>query len=277
VTGASTGIGYATVLELLRFEDNFVFGSVRKPDDAARLQAEFGERFMPLIFDVTDTAQIQAAADIVRERVGDAGLYGLINNAGVAVAGPLMHIDLGEVRRQFEINVFGVLAVTQAFLPLLGASMDAPHPPGRIVNVSSVSGSIVYPFLGPYAASKHALEAFSTALRRELLLYGIDVVVVAAGSVNTPIWDKAEELDIEAYKATDYGEFLTEIQKTRVEMGRQGMPAERVAQTIRVALEIEKPKTRYVLTNNWWFGWILPRWVPARTFDRLIGRQLGVR
>jgi NAD(P)-dependent dehydrogenase (short-subunit alcohol dehydrogenase family) len=198
-----------------------------------------------------------------------------VNNAGIAVAGPLMHVTPEELRRQFEVNVFGTLAVTQAFLPLLGARRDAPHPPGRIVNISSVSGHIAYPFMGPYAASKHALEAISDALRRELLLYGVDVIVVAPGSVSTPIWDKAEQQYGGHAPGTDYDEAGLKFLETASKLGREAMPVERVSRTVMLALETPKPKARYILSNNRLLGWLVPRWMPTRMYDRIIGARLG--
>ena len=276
ITGASTGIGYATASELIQ-QDYHVFGSVRKAVDAERLQAELGENFTPLLFDVTDAAAIDAAAEQVETVIGDDNLFGLVNNAGIAVAGPLMHLPLEELRQQFEVNLFGLVAVTQAFLPLLGAYQDAPEPRGRIINISSVGGRIAYPFLGPYAASKHALEGLSDSLRRELLLYGIDVILIEPGSVRTPIWDKAEQLDVDRYADTDYAVSAAKMQKTLVDLGRQGLPAEKISAIIRQALESPKPKARYVIANNFLVGWLLPQWLPTRWFDKMLGRSLDLR
>lgn len=277
ITGASTGIGYATVRELIDHEYH-VFGSVRKAADAERLQEAFGESFTPLLFDVTDAPAIQAAVEQVRTALGEEdNLVGLVNNAGVAVAGPLMHLPVAELRQQFEVNLFGLVAVTQAFLPLLGARPDTTVMPGRIINLSSVSGRIAYPFMGPYAASKHALEGLSDSLRRELMLYGIDVILIEPGSVRTPIWDKAEQLDINRYANTDYVAVLEKMQKTMVDLGRQGLAPEKIAFTIRLALESPKPKPRYTIANNYWVGWWLPQWLPTRWFDRMLAINLGLK
>ncbi len=162
ITGVSSGIGFDGARYLVE-RGWHVFGSVRRTADGERVRAELGEGFTPLFFDVTDEGAIKTAAGQVSERIGETGLWGLVNNAGIAVPGPLMHLPLEEFRQQLEINVTGQLAVTQAFLPLLGVRKNASHPPGRIVNISSVSGRIAYPFLGPFAASKHALEALSDA------------------------------------------------------------------------------------------------------------------
>jgi NAD(P)-dependent dehydrogenase (short-subunit alcohol dehydrogenase family) len=276
ITGASTGIGYAAAAELAR-HGYHVFGNVRKPSDAERLQLALGDNFTPLIFDVTDQTAVQAAARQVETRIGAGGLAGLVNNAGIAVAGPLIRLTWDELYQQFAVNLFGLLAVTQAFLPLLGAYKFAPHPPGRIVNISSVSGRIAYPFLGPYAASKHALEGLSDSLRRELIVYGIDVIVIQPGAVRTPIWDKAEHLNPDLYSETDYNAVLAKMQKAAVARGRQGMPPEKVAGVIRLALEHPRPNARYALPESWLFGWLLPRWLPTRWFDRLVAHQLGLK
>lgn len=275
ITGVSSGIGYAAALELAG-RGYHVFGSVRREGDAARLQAALGERFTPLLFDVTDADAIGRAAEQVATALGSGGLAGLVNNAGIAVSGPLMHVRPDDVRRQFEVNVVGVVAVTQAFLPLLGARPNPGHPPGRIVNVGSVSGRIAYPFIGPYAASKHALEALSDSLRRELLLFGVDVILIEPGSVVTPIWDKAEQEDYSHYMDTAYGPILRRFSKAAVRRGRNGMPVERVARTIAAALEHPRPRARYPLINHRISGWWLPRFLPARWFDRIVARMLGV-
>jgi NAD(P)-dependent dehydrogenase (short-subunit alcohol dehydrogenase family) len=253
-----------------------VFGSVRKQADGERVQGELGEQFTPLLFDVTDEGAVATADSQVSQTVGSNGLAGLVNNAGIAVAGPLMYLPLEDFRRQMEVNLLGQLAVTQKFLPLLGAVLNAPHPPGRIINISSVSGKVVYPFMGPYAASKHALEAISDALRRELLIFGIDVIVIGPGSVQTPIWDKAQELDIEPYSETPYKEMMEGMKKVFVRQGKSGIPVEKVSEVIFEALTKEKPKTRYAIARKLLSGWLLPRYLPARMFDNMVAKRLGI-
>jgi NAD(P)-dependent dehydrogenase (short-subunit alcohol dehydrogenase family) len=277
ITGVSTGIGYAAAAALAA-DGYHVFGSVRREADGLRLQQELGDGcFTPLLFDVTDETAVRAAAAEVAEAVDGRGLAGLVNNAGIAVPGPLMHLPPAEFRHQLEVNLVAVLGVTQAFLPLLGAQRNPPptHPPGRIVNVSSVSGHITYPFMVAYAASKHGLEALSDGLRRELMIYGIDVIVVAPGKVQTPIWGKAEEVGLTQFAATDYAPVLAGLQKMIVQSGRSGMPVARVTGAIRAALEHPRPKSRYILARKWFSGWFLPRWLPDRWFDRIIARRVG--
>lgn len=276
ITGVSSGIGYATAQELVTYGYQ-VFGSVRNAEDAERVRADLGLAFHPLILDVTDAESLQAAVQEVTEYMEGDHLVGLINNAGIAVAGPLMHIDLDDLRYQLEVNVVGMVAATQAFLPLLGARPNPPEPPGRIINLSSVSGHTAYPFLAPYAASKYAVEALSDGLRRELMLYGIDVIVMVLGAVQTPLWDRPEhQALLDRFAATDYAESAAKMYEMATRSGREGMPVEKVALAIRLALEASTPKARYVLANNWWLGWLLPRRLPTRLMDWAIAKQLGL-
>jgi len=276
ITGVSTGIGKASVLELLK-RGFYVFGSVRNLSDAENLKAEFGSNFTPLIFDVTDRQAINSAAAIVKDITGSSGLSALINNAGIGLGAPLMHQSIDEIRYYFEVNVLGVISVTQAFLPMLGAQRNSPYKPGRIINLSSVSGKFAYPFLGAYAASKHALEAISDALRRELMIYGIDVIVIEPGSVKTEIWDKVERQDYNLYSNTDYGNILNKFRKTVLETGRKGMPPFLIAHTVRKAIETKHPKTRYPLPNSWLTGWLLPSILPDRIIDWVIAKAVGLK
>lgn len=275
ITGASTGIGYDAARYLIE-RGYHVFGSVRKQTDADRVQAALGERFTPLLLDVTDEAAVETAVSQIQQIVGKNGLYGLVNNAGIAVGGPLMHLTLDEMRFQLEVNVIGVLAVTQACLPLLGAGKDSPYPPGRIVNVSSVSGRTSYPFFGAYAASKHALEAMTDALRREMSIYGIKVIGVNPGPIQTPIWDKAEEVDPTPFLGTDYEAALLYAQKFAIERGRRGLPVAAVSKVIARALESKRPYARYPVVRNRLTGWTIPQWLPDRLVDVIVNRMLKI-
>ena len=276
VTGVSTGIGLATA-RVLATHGVHIFGSVRRFADADRLRAELGERFTPLLFDVTDVAAINAAVPIVAERLGGATLFGLVNNAGIAVGGPLIHQPLDEVRRHLEVNTVGALATVQAFAPLLGTDRVRTGKPGRIINVSSVAGRISAPFLGAYAASKRALEGMSHSLRRELVLYGIDVIIINPGSVATPIWDKAESTDATRYAATDYAPFLQRFLQSALRSGRAGLPAEAVGEAVWTALTARRPRTFYPVVRRRLMNWTIPLALPARVIDRLIAKRLGVR
>jgi len=275
VTGASSGIGRATAEHLLQ-RGHGVFGSVRRDEDARRLRSELGERFTPLLFDVTDPKKIQAAAAEVQRAVAPGNLTALVNNAGFVCVGPLAQVPIDQVRRELEVNVLGLLQVTQAFLPALGMRLGAPHPRGRVVNIGSVSGRIAYPFMGPYAASKHAVEALSDALRRELLMYGIDVVVIEPGTVKTPIVEKTT-VQLDAYRDTDYAAALGQLHEGEVRDRLLGaMPVERVTRIIVKAIEHPSPRARYPIPGSWLMGWVLPRLIPARLLDRIVTRRLGI-
>jgi NAD(P)-dependent dehydrogenase (short-subunit alcohol dehydrogenase family) len=275
VTGVSTGIGRATATVLAN-RGFHVFGSVRKPADAEHLAQALGERFSPLVFDVTDESAVQAAAMQVRARLAGATLAGLVNNAGVAVAGPLSHLPVAELRRQLEVNLVGPVIVTQAFLPLLGTEAGLSGARGRIVNISSVGGRIGAPFLAPYVASKHGLEGLSESLRRELLYYGIDVIIVAPGHVATPIWDKAEDVDIGPYEQLEIAPVLKRFRDFFIAEGRKGLPPERIGETVYEALTTTSPKVRYAVVPGRLQNWTLPMLLPRRTVDRLIGSRLGI-
>ena len=276
VTGVSTGIGNAIAC-VLASRGVHVFGSVRRGEDAARLRAEFGDRFTPLIFDVTDSAAIQASVPIVSEALAGDKLFGLVNNAGIAIGGPIIHQPLDDVRRHLEVNVLGALAVTQAFAPLLGVDRSRRGKPGRIVNVSSVAGRISAPFLGAYAASKRALEGMSHSLRRELMLYGIDVIIINPGSVVTPIWDKAERSDGSRYAATEYGPVLERFLASVLRTGRSGLPADAVGEAVWIALTAVRPRVFYPVVRRRLMNWTIPLALPARLIDRLIAKRLGWR
>lgn len=274
VTGASTGIGRAAVAKAVR-EGAHVFASVRKEADAASLTAEFGQSVSPIIFDVTDEAAVRAGAARVAAALGARKLFGLVNNAGVAVPGPLLYMDSDELRQQFEINVLGVHNVTRAFAPLLGVDPDRTGKSGRIVMISSVAGQDSSPFLGPYAMSKHALEGYSKSLRRELLLFGIDVIIIGPGAIATPIWDKAEKEDVARFQNTPYGVFIERVASYMVDNGRQGLPAGDVGDLIWFCLADPKPKTRYPILRRPFLDRTLPRLMGPRAVDRIIAKRLG--
>ena len=214
ITGVSTGIGYNTAKYLVE-KGFYVFGSVRKQSDADRIKANLGDQFTPLIFDVTDVEGLKIAIDQVKAIIGSTGLKALVNNAGISIFGPLMHLSPEEFRQQLDINVIGAFCVTQAFLPLLGTDKKSKRSPGRVVNISSISGKIALPFFGAYAASKFALEAMSDSLRRELNLYGIDVILIEPGITVTPILDKIRE-QFNRFQKTDYASIL-EAHATKTE------------------------------------------------------------
>ena len=272
ITGTSTGIGAAAAMELAR-RGFRVFAGVRRACDGERLAA-MSREIVPLPLDVTHAAQIAAAAETVGRLVGAAGLAGLVNNAGIVVAGPLEILPLDELRRQFEVNVVGQVAVMQAMIPLLRKAR------GRIVNVGSVNGRITAPYLGPYSASKHALEAITSALRSELRAWGIGVSIIEAGATATPIWDKslaaASEL---AEKTPDadmrlYQDDLDAMTRATQELARTALPAETVVRCIIHALTAQRPRTRYPVGLKVNLLLRAHKWVPDRLWDRIVQASL---
>lgn len=275
VTGASTGIGWGAA-KVLVANGFHVFGSVRKPADGERLKAEFGEAFTPLLFDVTDEPAVRAGARQVEAALGSRTLAGLVNNAGIAVAGPLLHLPVEDFRRQMEVNVTAIVTVTQAFAPLLGAESPARRDPGRIVNISSVGGKTATPFLAPYCASKFAVEGLSESLRRELLPFGVDVIIIAPGAVATPIWGKADELDIAAYANTAYAGPLARLLAYMQGLGKSGLPPERIGEAIHTALTTTKPKVRYTISPEPMQTFLSENILSKRGLDAIVGKRLGL-
>ncbi len=275
ITGVSSGIGYDAARYLIE-RGYHVFGSVRKEADAARVQTQLGERFTPLLFDVTDAGGVQTAVSQVKSILGNQTLTALINNAGISTPGPLMHLTTEDLRQQLEINVIALHNITQSFLQVLGTDKNSPSPPGRIINISSVSGKIAYPFMGAYAASKHAVEAMSDSLRRELIPYGIDVILIQPGTVKTPIINKFAA-QIEKFNLTDYAPILAQMGGSVAEREQSSIPVSKISRTIHQAIVSNRPKTRYPVPRKWVTGWLLPRWLPDRWLDKLIARKLRIK
>ncbi len=271
VTGAATGIGRAAVSKAVE-EGAHVFASVRKEEDAIALKEAFADRVTPLRFDVTDGLAVRAAAAQVGVALGKRTLAGLVNNAGIAVAGPLLYLEPDELRRQFETNLFGVHVVTQAFAPLLGVDPGRRGLRGRIVMISSVAGRTAMPFTGAYSASKHALEGYSAALRRELMLFGVDVIVVAPGAIVTPIWGKRDEAAEARYAGTAYAEAYEAVGGMMTQMGQGGLPASAVGELIWRCLTEERPRTRYGIQREGPLAMLAPL-LPQRLLDRVIAKR----
>ncbi len=274
LTGVSTGIGLWTTKVLLA-RGFRVFGSVRRPADADRLQRELGQGFVPLLMDVTDAAAVRHAAGQVGSLLGGENLAGLVNNAGVVVSGPLLYQRPSEYRRQLEVNLVAPLVVTQAFAPLLGTDAKRSGPPGRIVMISSTSARVALPFLGAYTASKAGLEGMSDSLRRELLLFGIDLVIIEPGAVVTAVWDKGEQEDLSEFQSTPYWHALKRFRSFLVAEGRKGLAPEHVGEAVHAALTTPKPKPRYTLVRQRFKNWTLPRLLPTRMLDAGLAKQLG--
>lgn len=254
-----------------------MFAGVRSEAAGQRLQQQASARLTPVHIDVTDAASIAAAAEQIGKAVGPSGLAGLVNNAGFAVGGPMEMVPLDLLRKQFEVNVIGQVAVIQAMLPLVRAAR------GRIVNMSSVSGIVAAPFFGPYSASKYALEAISDSLRVELRRWGIRVSLVEPGSVDTPIWEKshasAEELLRQMPPAAEslYGEDFDAARKATGEMARHAMPVERVVQAVVHALTARRPKTRYPVGTSTRIVVAVWHLLSDRVHDWFMRRELGLK
>ncbi len=268
VTGASSGIGRACALEL-DGAGYRVFATVRKEQDAAALRQAASEYLTPVLMDVTDDASIAAAASTVAQAVGEAGLAGLVNNAGVGTPGPMEFIAADDLRRQFEINVFGQVRVTQAFLPLIRQAR------GRIINIGSVGGKITMPFGGALCASKYAVEAINDALRMELYPWGIHVILIAPASISTPAVDRVisdGEAAIRRFPPEGhrlYEQTFRNFMKITVAREKAGSPPEVVAQTVLKALTAATPKTRYPVGANAKALTLMARFMPARRLDKI--------
>ena len=275
VTGASTGIGEATAARLVA-GGRRVFAGVRSETDAERLRAELGERCEPVRLDVTDPEEIANAAATVAEAL-EAGdrLVGLVNNAGVAVGGPLEYLAEERWRWQLEVNVFGQIAVTKAFLELLREGR------GRVVFIGSISGRFASPLMGPYAASKYAIEGIAEALRGELHPAGIEVVLVEPGAVATPIWDKGRSLlaeitdELPPIALTRYAPFVEGLRDGIEFQASTGVAPEVVAEVVDRALTVRRPRPRYLVGPDAKFLALLVRFTPDGLRDRIMRLVMG--
>jgi NAD(P)-dependent dehydrogenase (short-subunit alcohol dehydrogenase family) len=273
VTGATTGIGRACALRLDRMGFK-VFAGMRRPEAGDELRALASKQLTPVTIDITGSESIADAAALVERSVGDRGLWGLVNNAGVVVAGPLEFLPIDEVRRQLEVNVIGHIAVTQAFLPLLHRAR------GRIVNIGSVSGRMAFPLLGPYCASKFALEAITDALRMELASAGIFVSMVEPGGIATPIWQKglrrgnALNGQLPPEMNERYGTII-EWQRRRAQRSHaRGLSPDVVARSVVHALTVRRPRRRYMMGRSTYMGEVA-RLLPAALRERIILNRMG--
>lgn len=274
ITGASTGIGRACAE---RFDQRGwrVFAGVRKETDAAALNQATSERTTPIMLDVTRQETVDEAARLVTEAVGETGLQGLVNNAGIGVGGPVEGLDLEALRRQFEVNVFGQVRVSQAFLPLLRSGN------GRIVNMSSIAGKVAQPFMAPYCGSKHALEALTDSMREELKPWRIHVAAVEPGVIKTPIWDKARSQAAKALGEMPpqleqlYGRATARLQEILEKLPQRGIPADRVADAVEHAMTARRPRTRYPVGTDAKIGIRLRRMLGDRAFYSVLGKLSG--
>jgi NAD(P)-dependent dehydrogenase (short-subunit alcohol dehydrogenase family) len=266
VTGVSSGIGFAIAERLLK-SGYFVIGTVRSLKDAEQLIiSPFAKSFMPLEMDVANQASILHAAEKVEHHLHGNNLKALVNNAGISIDGPLMLQSLDEIKSIFDVNVFGLIAVTQEFLPLLGAtSTQSEGRPGRVINVGSVSGAITFPFTGAYSASKHAVEALSQAFRRELMPWGVEIVCVEPSFIRTSMFKKSSER-ITSYEGTIYEDMWKRFRNFLSQTEAIAKSPDVVVDAVMHAIESIQPKTRYPLDSIWWVGRVLPdRW-----FDKIL-------
>ena len=271
VTGASTGIGEACALRLDRLGHR-VYAGVRSEEHARGLRRRGSDRIVPVFLDVTDQAQIDAAA----KQIGGGGrLDGVVNNAGIGRGGPLEYLPLEVWREQLEVNVLGQVAVTKAVLPFIRAAG------GRIVFIGSIGGRVATMLMGPYNASKFAIEAIGESLRSELYPWGISVSVVEPGAIKTPIWDKARQQADRLERAlpeearTRYARHIAAIRKAIEMQDRQGVSPDKVAAAVERALFSPRPKTRYLVGTDARVQALLVRWLPDRPREAIIRRFAG--
>jgi NAD(P)-dependent dehydrogenase (short-subunit alcohol dehydrogenase family) len=253
-----------------------VFAGVRKEEDAASLREACSERLVPLMLDVTDAAQIAAAAERIGAEVGAAGLDGLVNNAGIAVPGPLETLPIGDFERQIGVNLTAHVAVTQAMLPAIRRAR------GRIVFITSIGGLMAFPMFGAYHAAKFGLEAVGDVFRRELRPWGIKVAIIEPGSIATPIWDRGDaEVDALAERVGDehvelYGEASAAFREVARKTGERGIPPERVATKIEHALTAKRPHTRYLVGADARGQAFAAKLLPDRLLDWVVARATGM-
>lgn len=272
ITGVSAGIGKATAQHFLQ-QGWHVWGSVRNVADAADFEKNYPESFTTLVFDLTDDAAIAEAKKQVVGTLGETGLHALINNAGIALPGPLLHLPIADFINQQNINVVGILRVTQAFAPMLKAEAATGKKPGRVVNISSLSGLISRPFMGAYSASKHALESITDTLRRELMLYAIDVIAIEPGNAKTEILAKAKS-EKPTYQDTDYAPMLRNLNQQLDRMQAEAIPVEKVVAAIHQAIFSATPKTRYLVAAKKHFIWFVINFLSDRKLDKMFYKSL---
>jgi len=276
ITGVSTGIG-KSIAEILINNKFLVIGSVRNEEDANYLQEKYPDKFDYVIFDVTNKEAIENSRKKVESIISKNNSYltCVINNAGIALGGPLRYLDVDIYKKQFEVNYFGLINVTKTFLDLLIDSNKYPLK-NKIINIGSISGKRSYPFVGPYTSSKFALEGLTDSLRRELLIHDIDVVLVEPGPIKTEIWNKAPDIENNPFVNTEYGNSLRKFNNMYIKMGKYGLHPDLVGNLVLKILLTNKPKTRYVITPEKLKNYIIPGFLPDRWVDRLVGKMLGL-
>jgi len=272
VTGVSTGIGF-DIVRYLTLKGYHVLGSVRKDADVTKLTTTFPNNFTCLQFDVTKKEEILNALPVVKQVLNGHPLAGLVNNAGLASGGPMQLMDDDKFRYQMEVNLFGVRNVTNIFLPLLGADKAFKGKPGKIVMISSISGIFNTPFNGAYCVSKHAVESMAEVYRRELMLYGIDVVSIQPGPIQSDLWEKNIGKYEEFYD-TDYKNLMINAEKVMQGAERQALPAETISRLVHKILTKKKSKLAYIVNKYWLPTVLFVKYMPARWADKLLWRSM---
>ena len=271
ITGVSSGIGRAS-LDILHAKGYHIFGSVRKQADAEKLSKIYPDRFTPLQFDVQNHDDVVKASKVVFEQCET--LAGLINNAGIAVPGPLEHLSEEQFEKQLDVNVKSIRRITNLFLPLLGAKLNSSKPLGRIINISSVSGLFNSPFNGAFSISKHALESMTDIYRRELRQYGIKVIAIEPGPIKTEIWKKNLN-KMDEFKDSDYYEVLQKADKIIENAERNALPVEKVSKLIAKCLVTKRPKTRYIVHKGKFVFELMAYYFPDKLSDWLVHKTLS--
>ena len=275
ITGVSSGIGHGTLSYFVK-KGFHVYGSVRNSKDANKLKKIFRENFTPLIFDVTKEAQVKKAASIVKKDLKNSNLLALVNNAGVAISGPILLQKVKDFEKQININLNGAFRVLKFFAPLCGAEKNNNSKKGVIFNISSISGKIGMPGVGAYTASKFGLEGLSHSLRRELIRYGVDVVIIGPGPIKSEIFDKIDKKFLETLKKSDYAKVAKNIPKRMKNAKKIAFPAEEVGKLIFNALHDPNRKTRYTITPNKLMYWTLPMLITDRMLDKMITKRSDI-
>ncbi len=275
ITGVSSGIGHGTLSYFVK-KGFHVYGSVRNSKDANKLKKIFRENFTPLIFDVTKEAQVKKAASIVKKDLKNSNLLALVNNAGVAISGPILLQKVKDFEKQININLNGAFRVLKFFAPLCGAEKNNNSKKGVIFNISSISGKIGMPGVGAYTASKFGLEGLSHSLRRELIRYGVDVVIIGPGPIKSEIFDKIDKKFLETLKKSDYAKVAKNIPKRMKNAKKIAFPPEEVGKLIFNALHDPNRKTRYTITPNKLMYWTLPMLITDRMLDKMVTKRSDI-
>lgn len=275
ITGCSTGLGLAAS-RLFAEQGYRVIATVRRQEDAERLRAEDRGRIHPVICDVTVAEHVAALPGHVREITGSDRLDGLINNAGMMLEpGPVEFQRMENIRAQFDVNLFGMIAVTRALLPLLGTADTTGGHAGRIINLSSIEGRVASPFISAYTATKHAIEGFSSSLRRELRLFGIKVIVVAPGGIKTEMWRK-NTFPVEPLEGTAYEDSFRKMSHALKDMENESATADEVARLLVRVFETRRPKSRYAHSKALMDGaWTIC--IPDLWYDAMLGEMFGLK